>query len=131
MIDAPMFELFERTDREAENAKARESRQRSIQDHLRSLRCCWPEWDGPRAGGLCSVDGCIAYSLTHRGTRYHMSAPCRLLFQIDEWTWVAVVEYLGDTHCRCYTGELLRLDITDIWAPVAHLVAVRREGEGE
>jgi len=117
------FPLFIEEDRKAAVQEEEQSRQKWIDQHLQSLRTCWPEWEGPRVGGWCSVNSTCAFSVTHGELRYHYCAPCRLLFQIDQWTWLAVIVYTGDTHCRCYTGELLRLDITDIWAPTDKLWA--------
>lgn len=85
--------------------------------HLKSLRLCWPEWDGPKVGGRCEVDSCVVHSITHNERRYHYMAPCVLLKEDGEY-WTACVDY-ADGWCKdTYNGELLRLHITEIWAPV-------------
>ncbi len=99
------------------------------------MSCCWSEWHGPRVEesvhGRCSVHTCIAYNLTHGENRYHYMAPCRIeSISEDGNTIIAVVDYPteGVTHAgiiacaRNYNGERLRLDITEVWAPVADLI---------
>lgn len=91
-----------------------------IEYHLQSMRVCWPEWDGPKVGGRCEVHSGVVHSLTHNETRYHYMAPCVLLANDGEY-WTARVDYDHGWCKEAYNGELLRLHITDIWAPVGVL----------
>ena len=94
--------------------------------HLRSLEICWPEWPGPTPGGDAQVHELFAESLTHGGNRYHYMAPVRLLFEIAEDVWIAVVEYAPGSTCWRLNGELLRLPLTNIWPPVKRLMTARK-----
>ena len=87
-----------------------------IADHLSSMRRCRPEWDGPKAGLYCSVHTPIVHNVTHGESRYHYMAPCQLIKQ-DGKGWLARIEY-SSGHCAdLYNGEILRLELTDIWPP--------------
>jgi hypothetical protein len=110
--------------------KLRETRRRKdrVRSHIQSMRCCWPEWEGPRVEdsvhGLCSVHSCCVHSITHGETRYHYMAPCVIeSISEDGETIIAVIQYdeSAPEHCRDDNGEKLRLDITEVWAPTATL----------
>lgn len=108
----------------AANTEARITR------HLESLACCWPEWKGPRVEhsihGRCSVGSTICRNLTFGDDRYHYMAPCRIeSISPDGRTITAVVEYESGSFCEWMNGQRLQLDITEVWAPVAHLTALR------
>ena len=102
-------------------AQSLDRRQR-VADHLHSLAICWPQWDGPKVGGRCEVHGCVVHSLTHNALRYHFLAPCIILeISEDRETIIAQVDYRPGSTCEHHNGERLRLDITDVWAPVSIL----------
>jgi hypothetical protein len=101
-----------------------------IKQHLDSMRCCWPDWEGPRVEdsvhGRCSVHTCICHSITHNDTRYHYMAPCIIeSISEDGNTIIAVVNYEPDSHCADMNGERLRLDITEVWPPTDELWELR------
>ena len=103
-----------------------------IADHITFMRCFWPDWQGPRVEdsvhGLCSVHNCIVFNLTHNENRYHYMAPCRIeSVSEDGLTVTAVIDYGPDSVCSHYNGERLRLDITEVWPPVARLIAMRHQ----
>lgn len=71
---------------------------------------------------------CIVFNMTHGQHRYHSCAPCRILEILDEGnTFIVEIEYEDkDGSCaKLYNGQRLRLDITEVWAPVAQLIAQR------
>lgn len=84
------------------------------------MRCCWPEWDGPKVGYYCQVHTCVVYNVTHGETRYHYMAPCQLIK--EEGYWLARIEYASGHCAELYNGEILRLELTDIWPPVYYLI---------
>jgi hypothetical protein len=90
-------------------------------DNLRSMRTCWPEWDGPKVGMTAQVKSPVVYSITEGEMRYHAGALV-VLEAHDGLYWTARVEY-GD-HCPIapiYNGHRLRLRMMDIWPPVYEL----------
>ncbi len=109
-----------------------EDRKTAIAYHRRILACCWPEWT-PAVGGRCGVGLPLVHSLTHNQRRYHYMAPC-LIREIrdDGETFIVEVAYPPGTANDCdkrYNGEMLRLDITEIWAPVSELNEARDAAE--
>jgi hypothetical protein len=97
----------------------------AIRDHMKIMRCCWPEWDGPKVGYYCSVGECCA---THEdGTEaYHYMERVKLLSQRDDGLWLGVIEHSERTIARApwvaeSNGTRLLLDILDIWPPTDDL----------
>ena len=45
------------------------------EDNLRSMRTCWPEWDGPKLGMTAQVKSPVVFSITEGEMRYHAGAP--------------------------------------------------------
>ena len=102
-------------------------RRRQVEQQREHWRICWPEWDGPKVGGTCEVGQCIVHNLTHGGLRYHFCAPCKILtISEDGETFTVEIGYHADSPCARYNGEHLRLDITEVWAPVGELTARRK-----
>ena len=130
--DVPMLPLFDALDAEE---KARRH-QGSIEAHQRSMRACWPEWEGPRVEdsvhGRCSVGQCIVFSETDGENRYLYCAPCRILEIGPGMAWVrAVVDYPPDAApwVLHHNGTVVKMDITEVWPPVAELSAMRKSEE--
>ncbi len=98
-----------------------------VEHHKNSMRLCWPEWDGPKAGGRCEVHDILAWSVTHGRALFRYMAPCEILGQ-EDGEWLARIDYPEGTPCAAlYNGEILRLPITNIWPPVQQLIAARKE----
>ena len=127
-MSQPLFPFIVQHDQ----ARAAERDAGRVADHITFMRCCWPDWHGPKVDpgidGLCSVHECIVFNLTHNENRYHYMAPCRIeSVSQDGLTVTAVIDYGPDSVCSHYNGERLRLDITAVWPPVAHLIALHRQ----
>ena len=130
----PEFPIFvaEKTAKAA--ATERIVRLAAIAAHLRSLDCCWPEWTAV-LGGRCQVGYTIVHSITHNERRYHYMALC-IIREIRDGgeTFIVEVDYPPGAGCDCdkrYNGEMLRLDITEIWAPVRELNEARDAAENQ
>lgn len=120
--------LFDsRSQARVEERAARRAAQ--VEEQKRLWAACWPEWEGPVVGGRCEVDAVCAYNLTHGEIRYHYMAPCRIEEMVDAETFTVVVDYADDApeHVKHHNGERLRLDITEVWAPVRLLIEARRQ----
>lgn len=88
------------------------------------MQNCWPDWDGPKAGGRCEVHKTMARNITQGASRYHYMAPCEILMEVDD-EWICRIDYPPNTPCAdLYNGQLLRLPITNIWPPV-HILSGR------
>lgn len=115
-----------------------ETKARNERDHhnLHSCRTCWPDWEGPKVydglpgwegiDGWCSVGQCCVHSVTHNDTRYHYCAPCKILEVHPEFLKVEVC-YDDDSHCVHYNGEILLLELWEMWPPVDRILRTRRE----
>ena len=130
--EAPMLPLFDVLDA-AEKARRYQER---VEAHRRSMRACWPEWEGPRVEesvhGRCSVGQCIVFSETHGENLYLYTAPCRILEVGPGMEWVrAVVDYPPDAASWVlhHNGTVVRMDITEVWPPTDELWALRRAEE--
>lgn len=98
-----------------------------VAHHIKMMRSCWPEWDGPKVGCRCQVAGCFAWSITHNSLQYRSAAPCKLIAE-ESGEWIACIDYPETSWCaKKYNGEILRLPITNIWPPVQQLIATRKE----
>lgn len=113
---------------------------RRIEQHLRSMRLAWPEWEGPRVEdsihGRCEVHSCICRSLTHGDERYHYMAPVKITEVRPDGSVIGFIDYIPDPSdpdqtqgvnmcARQYNGEVVLLEPEDIWAPVTDLWALR------
>ena len=97
--------------------------------HIKTMRLCWPEWDGPKIGAKCQVESVIAYNVTHGEARYHYMAPCEIVGE-ENGEWIARIEYPEGSPCaQLYNGEILRLPTTNVWPPVYALGAARKAFE--
>ncbi len=97
-----------------------------VQEHRRMWKLCW-DWEGPEIGGRCEVNNCIVRNETHGDSRYHYMAPCEIIAQDGE-DWLCRIDYQPECWCAAiYNGQILRLGVMDIWPPVHHLIAQRRE----
>lgn len=98
-----------------------------VAHHIKMMRSCWPEWDGPKVGGRCEVHDVLAWSVTHGRNLYHYMAPCELMAE-KAGEWIARIDYPETSWCaKKYNGEILRLPITNIWPPVQLLISARKE----
>jgi hypothetical protein len=101
-----------------------------------SMRCSWPDWEGPKVtadddpdpAGYASC-GMIVESLTHGDTRNHYCAPIKITEVDHRGTVTGVICYTGDTHCKAMNGEIVRMKLRDLWVPVDRLWAVRHAEE--
>ncbi len=101
-----------------------------------SMRCCWPDWEGPKVTAADDPDpagyaqcGLTVESLTHGDNRYHYCAPIKITEVDHRGTITGVICYQGDTHCVHYNGEIVRMKLRDLWPPVERLWAVRHAEE--
>lgn len=103
-----------------EARKRAEGREKALAVHQESLLTCWPQWAGPALGGLIQVHLPVVWSITHGQPRYHYMAPAWIdAISDDGNTYEVVVRYPADNPCAAlYNDERLRLDFTEIWAPV-------------
>ena len=102
--------------------KTQSRRQQQITKHLDSLKSYWPDWPGPKVGEYCEVLCSVVKSLTYKTERYHYKAPCKLIeASPDGLTFKARIEYPEKSNYNYYNGEILELDITEIWPPVSKL----------
>jgi len=133
--DTLMLPLFQEMEQEEKQCDHQECIQRSID----SMRCCWPDWEGPRVEdsvhGRCSVGACIVHSETHGESRYFYMAPCRILEVDENLEWVrAVIDYPEGSAewVMHHNGTIVKMDITEVWPPTNDLWALRdaREKEG-
>jgi hypothetical protein len=120
----PMFDCFVEMEKTNEEKAARLARLKTIEDHYNSLKLCWKEWNGPKVSdtidGYCSVNTPIVYSITDKCNRYHYMAPCKILtISPDGETLEVEIKYCPSSTCAHYNGTILRLDITDVWAPTS------------
>lgn len=91
------------------------------EENLRSMRACWPEWDGPKVGMRCEVRSTVVHDLTDNDLAYHYCAPV-VLEEHDGEYWIARVDYDKDCWAaKVYNGRKLRLRMSDIWPPVHDL----------
>lgn len=136
MTDTPFFPVL--IDAEAEaKAKAEQAAAETRRvHHLKSMRVCWPEWEGPKVEdsihGRCSVGECIVFSETDGENRYLYTAPCRILEIGPGMEWVrAVVDYPPDAApwVLHHNGIVVKMDITEVWPPTEELWALRRAEE--
>lgn len=125
MSDTPMFDLFIQADTISQKAKEQSDLEQRIEEHRKSLKICWPEWNGPvidsnSIDGYCSVNTCIVYSITHQENRYHYMAPCKIVsISNDGLNIKCEVEYPKGSSCEHYNGERLQLHFLEIWAPTS------------
>lgn len=117
--------LFDQWEQDQEERERAEAKRRRTENHIRSRRICWPEWDGPEVGGLCSVAGCIAQK-EDGSPLYCYTETCRLLELRPDGSWLAVIE-MGEVWGKPWPwdGTRLILEETDIWAPTRQLWAAR------
>jgi hypothetical protein len=98
-----------------------------VADHIKMMRLCWPEWDGPKVGGRCQVHSILAWSVTQNAERYHYMAPCEIIGE-ESGEWLGRIDYPENSRCAAiYNKEILRLPITNIWPPVRELVLSRKD----
>lgn len=131
--DAPFFPSFEAGERELAQVAAETQRAQRVQEHRKSMRVCWPDWDqnlSPGAQVECGT--CIATRLD--GTvLYAYTAPCKIIEVTDDnETFVVEIDYpeqslkespwLGEQN-----GTRLRLDICELWVPVRILLDAREK----
>lgn len=127
MTDSQEFPAIQDFDAQVRAANARIFRREQVAAHRRSLQVCWPEWT-PEVGGRCEPCGAIVHNLTHGMPRYHAGAPCKIIECLpDQETFIVEIDYPPGTvaHCFAKNGERLRLDITELWAPVGILHPAR------
>ena len=105
--------------------EADEADRRRLEAHRQQLRACWPEWEGPRVGGLCEVAQPVVRTEDGQ-TTYAYSEQCRLIERRPDGTWLAVIE-MGEVHGKPWwkDGTRLILEEVEIWAPVQQLRAAR------
>ncbi len=114
---------------DTEAAQQRQADQ--LQAHVESMRCCWPEWEGPRVEdsvhGHCQVHSLTAHSLKYGDRRYHYMAHCRIeSISKDGQTIIAIVGYPEDRPDLAHlNGDRLQLDLSEVWPPVHLLRALR------
>lgn len=143
-----LFPSMEKEFAAADQSRAAAGRRARVADHLKSMRCCWPEWDGNDGivvGTRCECGSCIAELAEDfmiqwpdqsppllAGQRcYQYTAPVFIAEVIDPETFIGVVDYppTSQGHVTRYNGMRLKLDITDIWPPVRLLIAARHTKE--
>jgi len=114
-----------------------DKRRQRIEDHKRTMRMCWPNWDGDLSVGApidCgSAIAHLAEPVTLWGKEmgvgcpfYAMSVPCRILEVVDDETFIAAIDYSPEdlernAWARHHQGIKLRLDILDVWVPYDRL----------
>lgn len=106
-----------------DRTKDSNTRVEQVARHRESMACCWSEWtlgEGDH-GQHVEVHSVFAFNVTHQAERYHYCAPCRVLSIVDPETITVVIEYRPGSPCEHYNGEILRLDILDVWPPTARL----------
>jgi hypothetical protein len=102
-------------------------RKEHVARHIASMRCCWPEWEGPKVEdsvhGRCSINEC----------GIHYMAECRIeSVSEDGETITVVIDYKRNPYdpddsqgvnmcARNDNGTRLTLDITEIWPPTRDL----------
>lgn len=117
------FPAFLAEEEAARNDAAAKVEAAHQQDHWRSLRLCWPDWEGPIVttdpedpAGYCSVNHCGP----------HYMAPCRILAVHDGGNRLDVeVAYPRDAPAWCIADNGTKLTLTgdEIWAPTRLLWA--------
>lgn len=122
--ETPFFDAILMHDQEQAVIAGDKDRIERVASHRKSMKLCWPQWNGPKVDsesvdGYCSVNCAIVHSITHGENRYHYMAPCRIIgIEDNRKTIIAEIQYEQGSTCEHYNGELLRLDITEVWAPV-------------
>lgn len=106
------------------------------QRNRESMRCCWPDWEGPRVEdsihGRCQVGQTCAYNLARGCTTYLYCVPLRIIsVTADGNTIVGAIDYDETVHpgLADQNGELVLLDIWEVWPPVDLLWQLRHEQE--
>lgn len=107
------------------------------QDNLESMRCCWPEWEGPRVEdsihGMCQVGPCCAFNMSKGRVTYLYCVPLKILdVSGDGNTILGAIAYPETERYKGFTeenGELVLLDLWEVWPPVNLLVEQRHEEE--
>lgn len=105
-----------------------DTRADQVRRHRESMACCWEEWtlgEGEH-GDRVEVHSVFAFNVTQQAERYHYMAPCRVVETVDSETLLVVIDYNPGSPCEHMNGDTLRLDILDVWPPVARLISDRR-----
>jgi len=114
-----------------------DERTRHIADHRKSMRLCWPDWDGNLSvGAQIECHACIATRADDGSPLYAYTAPCKIVEVVDENTFIVEIDYPPDVLAHAawlsiYNGVRLRLDICDVWVPVRLLIAQRERSSDE
>ena len=94
-------------------------------ENLKSARLGFPEWKGPAVAddlsGRCNCGSTTAFSEKFGQRVYQYQTPCRILEILEDGNRFRVaVEYGDDAplHCRDENGDILILDLEEIWPPV-------------
>lgn len=106
-------------------------RRQADKDRTRtSWKVCWPEWEGPKLGGWIEVGMPCVFNLTHGNIAYHYMAPC-IIREIRDGgdTFIVEIQYASGHCAKLYNGQMLRLDVTEVWAPVCKLLDKRHWSE--
>lgn len=106
---------------------------RRVNEHTRSMRICWPDWEGPRVEdsvhGRCQVNSGCCHSITHGGDRYHYMAPVKITEIRPDGSGIGFIDYPADCHCSDMNGEQVLLQPDEIWPPVQEMWAIRHAEE--
>lgn len=134
--EQPLLPWFVADEAKQQQNKFASEGSKQFKEHLRTMRMCWPEWNGPRLSdgidGRISVHNSCVQSETHGETRYHYMAPCKIIEIGPRFSWLRVaVDYDDDApeHCRDDNGEILHLDFDEIWPPTEELWTIRNRNE--
>lgn len=127
-----LLPVFEKMVAAEESTKANHR----IERHIESMRCCWPEWHGPVVSndihGRCSVGIPCVFSEKYGEIRYHYCAPCKIIEVSEDGTTIrAAIDYRDYPEhvaalAAIHNNTVLRLHITEVWPPVAELIANRK-----
>ena len=128
---APFFPSFEADANEIALAAAATERAQQVQEHRKSMRVCWPDWDqNLSAGGHIECGTCIATRLDG-SVLYAYTVPCKIIEVTDnDETFIVEIDYSEESlkaspWFRQQNGTRLRLDICELWVPVRILQAAR------
>lgn len=97
--------------------------------NAKSIRCCWPDWEGPKVtaaddpdpAGFASCGSGTVFSITNNCDTWHYCAPFKIEKIYPNGTVEGVISYEGDTHCTAYNGERIRVPLDCLWPPTGKL----------
>jgi hypothetical protein len=130
---APFFPSFEAGERDLAQVAAETERAQRVQEHRKSMRNCWPDWDQDLSPGAQVECGTCIATRVDGSVLYAYTAPCKIIEVTDDnETFIVEIDYSEQSlkaspWLRRQNGTKLRLDICELWVPVRILQTAREK----